>query len=157
MEGDWIVVGAWDVLIVTADVRDNLDELGVFVSLILVGAVERWPSLGDEHAFGPAEGLPDGFGDKRCKWVKHGENLLESVLEKVGILPKFLGFDEPVSVFVPDEIIDEVAGFSEAVIFHELLELFVGLIDLFANPIFAKVLKLDFVVVYWIVVDDILD
>ena len=112
MEGDRIVVGAWDVLIVTADIRDNLDELGVFVDLVLVGVVERWPRAGNKHAVGPAEALPDCFGDEWREWMKHDEELLEGLLDERRVLPELFTFDKPVSVAVPDEIVDKIASFS---------------------------------------------
>ena len=72
--------------------------------------------------------------------MKHDEDLLECGLEKRGVFPEFLAFNEPVGIFVPDEVVDEIACLCKAIVLDELLELFVGLIDLFANPIFAKVL-----------------
>lgn len=69
-------------------------------------------------------------------------------------------FEEPVGVFVPDEVVKEIASFGEAVIFDKLLDFFVGLIDLVANPVFAVVLKLEgllFGGIFGVIVDHLLD
>ena len=128
-----------------ADISDDSDKLVEVVSHGFIVLVWGWPALVDKHAFGPAESLPDGLGDEWCKWVHHDENLLKSGFKQSGIFPEFLAFDEPVSVFVPDEIIDEVASFGETIVLKELLQLFAGFVDFAANPVFAEVIDDDFV------------
>ena len=124
---------------VAADIRNDGDE---FVELLgsfgIDVFVEFWPVLRNEESFGPAEGLPDGLGDKWREWMEHDKDFLESILEKVGVLPEFFAFEEPVGVFVPDKVIEQVAGFSKAIVLEKLVELFVGAIDFAANPVFAK-------------------
>ena len=69
-------------------------------------------------------------------------------------------FEEPVGVFVPDEVVKKVASFGEAVILDKFLDFFVSLIDLVANPVFAVVLKLEgllFGGIFGVIVDHLLD
>ena len=85
--------------------------------------------------------------------MKHDEDLLECGLEKRGVFPEFLAFNEPVGIFVPDEIIEHIASFSEAVMIEKMLHFPVGLVNLMANPVFTIVVDGDFFVAIWIFVD----
>ena len=87
--------------------------------------------------------------------MKHDEELLESLLDERRVFPELFTFDKPVGIAVPDEVVNEVAGFCEAVVFDELLEFLAGLVELVANPVFAEALAL-VVGIVWIFVDELL-
>ena len=154
-KGDWVATGTWKCLVVAADVGNDSDKLAELVGFLLVDLEWLWPVLRDDHAVGPAEALPDCFGDEWCEWVKHDEELLEGLLDERRVLPELFAFDKPVGIAVPDEVVDEVAGFCEAVVFDELLEFLAGLVELVANPVFAEALAL-VVSIVWIFVDELL-
>lgn len=156
-EGDWVSDGAREALEVTADVDDDVLELFELLDALSVDFVEFWPFLVNQHAVGPAEGLPDSLSDKWGEWVKHDEDLLKSGFEKGGIFPEFFAFEEPVGVFVPDEIVEKIACFGEAVVVEKLLQLFVGLIEVVANPIFTIVVDGELLVAFGVFVDNLLD
>ena len=156
VEGDWVGLGTWEILEMAADIGDDVDELVEALDLFGVDLVWGRPLGVDDHAFGPAEGLPDGFSDEWSEWMEHDKDLLESGFEQWGVFPEFFAFEEPVGVFVPDEVIDEVAGFGKTIVVEELLELLVGLVDLVADPIFAVTGADDFFIGR-IVVDEVLD
>ena len=63
-KGDWIATGTWKCLVVAAYVGDDSDKLAELVGLLLVDLEWLWPVLGDNHAVGPAEALPNGFCDE---------------------------------------------------------------------------------------------
>ena len=157
VEGDWIVPCPGDTLIVAADIGDDVGELGEFVGLVLIELIWGWPGFSDNHTVGPIEGLPDGLGNEWRERMEHLEDLLEGALEEIGVFPEFFSFDEPVGVLVPDEIVDEVAGFSEAIMLDEMLEFLIGGIDLGANPIFAEISDFDLVGFGRVIIDDILN
>ena len=154
-KGDWVATGTWKCLVVTADVGNDSDKLAELVGFLLVDFEWLWPVLRDDHAVGPAEALPDCFGDEWREWVKHDEELLESLLDERRVLPELFTFDKPVGIAIPDEVVDEVASFCKAVVFDELLELLAGLVELVANPVFAEALAL-VVSIVWIFVDELL-
>lgn len=157
MEGDRIGLGAWEALEMTANVGDDVDEFVELSDTLLVNLVWFWPVLYDEHAFGPAEILPDSLGDEWRKWMKHDENLLERGFKKGGIFPEFLALEEPVGVFVPDEVIQEVSSLGEAIVVEKPLDFFVGFVDLVADPVFAVVVDFDFSGALWVFVDNLLN
>ena len=90
----------------TADVDDNVLEFVELLNFLSINFVKFRPLLGNQHAISPAKSLPDSFSDKWCEWMKHDKDLLKRRFEESGIFPEFLAFDEPVGVFVPDEIIE---------------------------------------------------
>ena len=90
---------------VATDVDDDVFELVELFNAFIVDFVEFWPLLVDEHAVGPAKGLPDGLSYERGEWMEHDEDLLESGLEKSGVFPELFAFEEPVGVFVPDKVV----------------------------------------------------
>ena len=89
--------------------------------------------------------------------MEHDEYLLEGRLEECGIFPEFLAFEEPIGVLIPNEVIEKIACFSEAVVVEELLELFVGFVEVMANPIFAIVVDGELLVALRILVDEVLN
>ncbi len=111
----------------------------------------------DTHALCPAKRLPNGFGDEWREWMKHDKDVFERALEKVGIFPKFFAFEEPVGVFVPDEIVDSVTCLGEAIFAEEALDFFVSSVDFAADPVFAKIVY-DYVFILGLgIVDHILN
>lgn len=68
-----------------------------------------------------------------------------------------MAFEEPVGIFVPDQVVKEVAGFGEAVIVKEFLDSFAGLVDLIANPIFAVVVDGELFVSFRIIINELLN
>lgn len=81
VEGDWVSLGTWEILEMTADIGDDVDELVEALDLFGVDLVRGRPLGVDDHAFGPAEGLPDGFSDEWSEWMEHDKDLLESGFE----------------------------------------------------------------------------
>ncbi len=160
VEGHRISVSAWNGLVMAADISDDIDELCEVAGAFLIDFVELWPFGVDEHALSPGKILPDGFGDERRKGVQEDEDLLEGILQECGVLPKFLAFEEPVGVFVPNEVVEEVASFCEAVVGEKFLHFPVSFVDLVANPVFAVVYEFVGWFLLWvlgIVVDHLLD
>lgn len=72
MEKNWIAVCAGKCLEMTADIGDDGDEVLEVGNTLAVDLVSFWPVGGDEHAGGPAERLPDGFGYEWRKGVEQG-------------------------------------------------------------------------------------
>ena len=105
VKGNWVLVGTGDVLVVTADIRDDVDEFVEIGGAVAVDLVRLWPTLVDKHASGPAEVLPDGLGDKRRERMQHNKDLLEGGLEEWNVFPEFFAFDEPVGVLVPNKVV----------------------------------------------------
>ena len=157
MEGNWTIISTRNALIVAANISDNLDEFSEIGGFLLVILVWCRPGLGNKHAVGPTESLPNCFGNEWRERMQHGENLLESGLEEISVFPELFGLNEPVGIFVPNEIVDEVAGLSETIMVEKFLEFGVSAIDLLENPVFAKTLDFDISGIGWIVVDDILN
>ena len=89
--------------------------------------------------------------------MKHDENLLERFLEKWDVLPELFAFEEPVSVLVPNEVVEGVAGFGKAIFLEKLFDFLAGLGDFTADPVFAIALDFELFALIWGVIDHILD
>lgn len=124
----------------SADFGDDSDKIiklggGNFVIFEAGG-----PLGSDEETVGPAERLPNSFGDERSKGVKHFEDHLESDFEKREIFVNLLALNEPVGVFIPDSGIESFDGFGEAIVLKIVFDGFFAGGELAANPVFTKVI-----------------
>lgn len=106
------------------------------------------PMLSDDHTPSPTEGLPDGLGGERREGVEDDQEVLEGFLEEGDVLEDLLGFEEPVSVFVPDGVVEEFIGLGEAVMFDQAGGFADGEIEFADDPIFAHVVGADFAPVH---------
>jgi len=71
--------------------------------------------------------------------VEHDEDVFEGFLEERGIFVDFLAFEEPVSVFVPNGVVEEFDGFGEAVLPYQFVEFGFAVVKFAADPVFAHV------------------
>ena len=78
-------------------------------------------------------------------------------LEEWDVFPELLALKEPVGVFVPDKIIEQVTSFGEAITVKQFLYFPAGLIDLMANPVFAIVFEFGLGFFGGVVIDELLD
>ena len=78
-------------------------------------------------------------------------------LEEWDVFPELLTLKEPVGVFVPDKIIEQVTSFGEAITVKQFLNFPAGLIDLMANPVFAIVFEFGLGFFGGVVIDELLD
>lgn len=129
----------WEFLKKSADLGDNGDEIIELSSGDFVIFEASRPFGRNEETVGPAEGLPDGFGDERSERMEHLENHLEGDFEKRKILVDFLTFQKPVGVFVPDGGIENLNSFGEAIMLEIVLDGFFASGEFATDPVFTKV------------------
>ena len=56
--------------------------------------------------------------------MKHGKDSLECSLQKVDILVNLLGFKEPVSILIPDGLIENLDCFGKTIFLHASFNLY---------------------------------
>lgn len=122
-----------------ADFGDDGDEIIELGGRNLVEFEAGGPFGSDKETVGPAERLPNSFGDEGSEGVEHLQNHFKSDLEKREIFIDFLAFEEPVGVFIPNRGIESFDGFREAIMLEIVLNGFFAGGEFAADPIFAEV------------------